>query len=76
MQKEIKEYVVAKGKNTLEECLTAEGISELIYLNLVVNESMRYEAPLNRSTTFMMTEDLKVGPVNMKANDIFIIDFY
>jgi len=37
---------------------------------------MRYEAPLSRSTSMMMSEDAKIGAYTLKAGDIFGIDMY
>ena len=37
---------------------------------------MRFEAPLTRSTSMMMTEDIKLNSFTLKAGDIFIVDMY
>jgi cytochrome P450 len=37
---------------------------------------MRFEAPLTRSTSMMMTEDIEIGKYTLKAGDIFVVDMY
>ncbi len=40
------------------------------YLKLVIYETLRIEPPVTQSTSFMMTEDMEISGVKIKANDM------
>lgn len=73
---ELNGLVADSKKANLEEALTLENLSNLNYLQLCISEAMRFEAPLTRSTSMMMTEDTDLGSFTLKAGDIFIIDMW
>jgi cytochrome P450 len=64
------------GGVDIYDILNLDSLSELNYLQKCLSEGMRWEAPLTRSTSMMMTEDVKIGQYTLKAGDIFVIDMY
>jgi len=73
---ELEKMQKENGNHTLYDTLSLEHLSELSYLQMCLNEAMRIEAPLSRSTSMMMTEDVSIGKYTLKKEDIFIIDMY
>jgi cytochrome P450 len=63
---ELNELMVESQSTNLYDCLTLDNLSNLGYLQMCLNESMRYEAPLSRSTSMMMTEDINCGKFTIK----------
>jgi len=46
------------------------------YLKYCFNESLRIDPPIPMSTSFMMTEDIDIGGVRVKANDMLTVVIY
>jgi cytochrome P450 len=43
---------------------------------MFVNEGLRIDPPVSRSTSMMTTEDVNVGSYTIKKEDIFTVDMY
>ncbi len=76
IQNEINSFLKENNVKDLYDVLTLDSLSELNYLQMCFNEAMRWEAPLTRSTSMMMTEDVKLQTFTLKAGDIFVVDMY
>ena len=48
------------------ETLTYEKVSEMKYLGMVLNETLRVCAPVNQTTDFCFTEDVVLNGVKIK----------
>ena len=51
----------------LDKVIDFNSIQELNYTNCVVNETLRFQAPLQSSSLFEVKEDAKIGNMNFKA---------
>ena len=73
---EIDQFVNQSGVGDLYDVLDLDSLSELTYLQQCFNEALRWEAPLSRSTSMCMSEDVELPTFTMKANTIFVVDMY
>lgn len=76
IQAETEEFLKVNGGVDIYDILNLDSLSELDYLQRCLSEGMRWEAPLTRSTSMMMTEDVNIGKYSLKAGDIFVVDMY
>ena len=51
-------------------------LSQDDYLKLVIYETLRIDPPVHMSTSFCVTEDLRIGNVDVKANDMIMAHIY
>ncbi len=76
IKQELHSLCESHNAKSLGEFLNLDSLSELNYLQMCINEGLRFEPPLSRSTSMMMSEDVNCGNVHIKAGDIFVVDMY
>jgi cytochrome P450 len=73
---ELDENMKECGATSVKEFLTLENMSNLPYLQMCMNEGLRMDPPVSRSTSMMTTEDVNVGSFTIKGGDIFTVDMF
>lgn len=64
-----------KGEQlNMTKALDLDRSSNLVYLTMAINESMRKHSPINTSPFLMMIEETKVGTVVFRPNDKLVVD--
>jgi cytochrome P450 len=66
IQAEFEGLKKSKNSDNINDVLTLDSLSDLDYLQMCINEGLRFEAPLTRSTALMMTEDIELGAYQLK----------
>mmetsp|Transcript_592 Transcript_592/g.770 ORF Transcript_592/g.770 Transcript_592/m.770 type:complete len:105 (-) Transcript_592:388-702(-) len=56
--------------------LTYETCKDMTYLGYVISESLRYGNVATFTSMYIATQDTKIGWLNFKAGDTFLINLY
>ena len=62
-------------REAMAEIMDIETAQDLEYLNFCMQESLRIRCPAIGTSQFEFCQDTKLGELNIKKGDAFIVDF-
>ena len=56
-------------RDQLDRLVKTDSLMEMEYLNMIMQEALRFEPPAPQATPIIISQDLKVGKWNLKKGD-------